>query len=497
MDKISQLKQLRGLDLNTLSEEQLDDLLNLLDTVKNKSPLDYEPHSKQLLFHKSPAKIRFLSGGNRSGKTTGGVVEDAMHLTGIYPLWFPQDLRIKTANKGRIIVTDFDKGAKTIEDKLLEWIPKDNIISLKRTNKGGLVSMEVRHISGGISHLEILTHEQDDDVFEGWSGHWAHFDEPPPREKFIGTLRGLIDFKGRCMLTLTPISQPWLYDEFISKAENNDNIFYLVVDMFDNPHTPDTEKKMFFDTLTEDEKEARIHGRFRHLTGLVYKEFDPSVHVISKSKVKIEPSWPKYFVCDPHDRKEMFGIWATVDPLGTVYIINEIKYKGTIEQFSKQVLLREKMFADLHIKSDDVIRIGDPNKMQTPSAVNGLKFREEFSKYGLHFIVDVNNDIALGHLAVAGRLQYNKEQPLSTTNKPKLFFIKEYCSEVIRYMQMYVWDDWKGSGRDTRSAKEKPQEKFKDFCDCVRYLIMFNPTFYVEEPDPVSHSRGSATSYGL
>lgn len=496
MDKKDLILKLKTLNLNNLAEDQLDELLETLNSVKDKSPLDYTPHEKQLLFHKSEANIRFLSGGNRSGKTTAGVIEDIMHLTGIYPDWFPENLRFKTANRGRVVVTEFGSGAKVFEEKFFEWMPKELLIDVKRTNKGGLVYVSVKHVSGGTSSFEVLTHEQDDDVFEGWSGHWAHFDEPPPREKFLATRRGLIDFNGRCILTLTPISQPWLYDEFISKADGK-RIFFLVVDMMDNPHTPMQAKLDFIKDLTEDEKEARIHGRFKHLTGLVYKEFDPDVHVISKSKIKIEPRWPKYFVCDPHDRKEMFGIWATVDPLGTVYIINEIKYKGTIAQFAQQVLLREKMFKDLHINSNEVIRIGDPNKMNTPSAVNGLKFKEEFSKYGLHFIADVNDDITLGHLAVADKLHYDKNSPLSRSNSPKLFIFKEACPEVIRYFQMYVWSDWKGSGKDERGAKEKPQERFKDFMDCVRYLIMFNPCFYLEEEDPMPYSaKGRTTSYG-
>lgn len=492
---IKRLKE--ALASGELSEDSKDLIIKELESLATKTLLDYMPHQKQAVFHTSASKVRFLSGGNRSGKTTSGTWEDACHATGIYPGWYPVDLRFKTPTRGRIIVTDFEKGGAVIEEKLFSFIPKDLIVDIRRTTKGALSKIEVRHVSGGTSVIEILTHEQDDMVFEGWNGHWAHFDEPPPREKFIATMRGLIDLRGRVWLTLTPINQPWLYDEFVSKANKGDKDFFFInVDMFDNPHTPLKEKEFFLKTLTEEEKEARIHGRFKHLTGLVYKMFDPDVHVVPKDKIKIDERWPVYFACDPHDRKKHVGIWARVDPLGNIYIIDEIHFGGTIEQFSKQVLMRELMSG---IKPLKVIRILDPNKGRTPSAVTGLRLVDEFAKHALYFITSVNDDIALGHLAVSQKLSYNKSQPLSVTNAPKLFFIKENTTECVRYMQLYVWDDWKGSGKDTRTQKEKPQEKFKDFPDVIRYLVMYNPTWYdvnETDSDPIPYRSGSTTGYG-
>lgn len=488
----------KNIDLSKLSSEELDTLLDQLESLSQRTPYDYRPGPKQKVFHCAQNKIRFLSGGNRSGKTEAGTWEDVVHATGLYPDWFPAENRLPGPNRGRVVVTDYAKGGSVYEEKLFKWLPKELIESVKRTVKGALEKVEVKHALGGTSVIEVLTHEQDPMVFEGWSGHWAHFDEPPPRECFIATLRGLIDFKGRCWLTLTPISEPWLYDEFI--AEQNEDILFLTVDIWDNAksrggHLPDEEIRFFESTLTEDEKEARLHGRFRHLTGLVYKEFDPAVHVIPKAKVNVQPNWPKYFVCDPHDRKPHFGIWATVDPLGQIYIIDEIKYKGTIKEFSKAVILRELMNKEYHIKPMEVIRIGDPNKMNTPTAVTGTTFLQEFSSHGLFFLATVNDDIALGHLTVAEALHYDKNKAISSTNKPRLYFVKETTQECVKYMQRYVWDEWK-SGKGEKSAKEKPKDNFKDFPDTIRYLVMSKPAYFVDDGDPTPEGKGSVTGYG-
>lgn len=488
-------KDLVKLDLSKVDDKDLDMVLVELEKLAEKTPLDYEPHPKQTIFHCEKAKIRLLCGGNRSGKTESGTCEGLFHATGLYPDWYPQELRLNKPNVGRIVVQDYAKGCgEVVEPKIWKWLPKNLVLNTRRTQKGVLEKLYIKHVSGGTSTIDVMTHEQDDEQFEGWSGHWAWFDEPPPREKFIATLRGLIDFEGRSWLTMTPINQPWIYDELL---ENGDpNVAYMTVDIRDNPHLSEAAIKEFESRLTDEEKEARLHGKFKHLTGRVYKDFDPAVHVIPNDRVKVELRWPKFFVCDPHDRKPHFGIWATVDPLGNIYVIDEIKAKGTLKEFSSQVLLREAMQKDKFIPME-VIRIGDPNKMNTPSAVNGLKFVEEFASHGMHFIVDVNDDIALGHLSVAEKLRFDKTKELSRTNKPRLYFLKDTTKECVSFMQKYVWDDWHGKAADSKDKKEKPKDVFKDFPDCIRYLVMYDPGWYESEADPQPYKFGGTTGYGM
>lgn len=483
---------LSKIDVNSLTEAELNELLPALEELAVNSPLDYTPHPKQKLFHQSKKKYRLLSGGNRSGKTEAGSVEDVMHLTGIYPSWFPEECKFSGPNEGRVVVTDYAVGATNFEKKLFKWLPKECIVDIKRTNKGAISKVFVKHISGGTSMLEILTHEQEDDVFEGWNGHWAHFDEPPPREKFVAMVRGLIDLSGRLWMTLTPISQPWLYDEFVlNEAEN---IEYITVDITENPYLPKDEVLDFAKHLTEDEKEARLHGRFRHLMGRVYKEFDAAVHIIGNTSIKMDKRWPVYFVLDPADRRPHHGIWAKVDPFGTIYIVDEIVYKGTIEQTSKEILKRELLNG---IAPLEVVRILDPNKGETPSAVSGLKLKDEFARHAIYFLTEVNDDVVLGHLAVAERLMYDKTKELSSTNHPKLFFLKDTTRECVRQLQAYVWDDWVGKNKDARSAKEKPKDLNKDMPDCIRYLVVFNPWGISgrDEADPKPSKSTSITGY--
>lgn len=477
---------------DAIPDEELDTVLSALTELSVKTPIDYVPHQKQLLFHLSEKKIRFLCGGNQSGKTEAGAAEDVMHATGLYPSWYPETGRFRSANKGRVIVTDYGSGGAVFEEKLWHWLPRSLVVSVRRTQKGELQKVFVKHRSGGTSMIEIMTHEQDDQAFESWTGHWAHFDEPPSHEKFTGTLRGLIALKGRSWLTLTPISEAWLFDEFI--ANENPDVFFIRVDIRDNPHLDERDIAFFASTLSEDVKDARLHGNFRHLSGLVYRGFDPAVHIVNRKDVKIDPSWPTYFVVDPHDQKPFFGIWAKVDPFNRIYVVDEIKFKGTIKTFCREVLLRE---ISSGIKPMDVIRILDPNKGNTPSVVSGNTLKDDLALSGLYFTANVDDNITRGHLLVAGLLNYDPAAPISLANSPHIFWIRETTHECVRYMQLYTWDEYTGRTKDSRGEKEKPREKFKDFCDCIRYLAASKPMFFVaDERDPQPLTGGGTTGYG-
>lgn len=477
-------------NLSSLSNEDIEALYQELKPIVSQSPSDYVPHPKQLLFHQAPHNIRAMFGGNRSGKTEAGTMECWFHMSGEYPEWYPHKQRILYANRGRIVVTDYKNGGAALEEKIKKWFPRDRL-DIKHS-MGHIERFYVRHKDGNQSVAEVLTHEQDDDAFESWSGHWAWFDEPPPREKYIAMSRGLVDFNGRTWFTLTPLNEPWLYDEIMGKEDGRR--WFIQVSIFDNPYQSKEAIENFISKMDEDSKEARVHGKFRHLAGIVYKEFDPLIHLVSRSKIKIKDEWPTWFVLDPADRRAHHGLWAKCDPLGTIYIFDELVFKGTIKDLCDRIKIRE---AEYNVSTDNLIRILDPNKGRTPSAVSGLTLVNEFAQHGVYFGVDANDDVTLGHLAVKEKLSWDKTKPFSTTNCPKLYFIQERTRECVRQLQSYVWDDWRGVSKGARSEKETVKDVNKDMPDCVRYLIIKDPQWYPMEGDADPHpSRaGSVTGY--
>ena len=339
-------------------------------------------------------------------------------------------------------------------------MPKTQIKRKVKNPQGIVIKYE---LSNG-SSFDIMTHEQDTTQFEGWSGDMVWFDEPPPRDKYVACLRGLVDTKGRGILTLTPLSQPWIYDEIY--VDHDKDVFCVTVDMRDNPYLSEEAIKEFESSLTEDEKEARVHGKFLHLSGLVYKEFEPTVHVIEPRNIE----GAVYFSMDPHDRTPTKMIWAKVDDFGDVYIVREASMAMTVEDISKEIKRIEKKENLVPVR-----RFIDPNYgMKKLNIVTGRTIKEEFELNGIKLTL-ANDDLTAGHLKVKQYLNYDYKKPISLINRPKLYVLNT-CKEVIYGFTHYLWEEWKHMDEQERDKKEKPKDLHKHFPDCVRYLLMANPS---------------------
>ncbi len=451
-----------------LSPEDLAKTLADLEELERLTKTLYVPYDKQREFHIAKNTIRAVFGGNRSGKSEMGVNEVRFHTTGQYPDWYPEEKRWNQPTKGRIVVKDFRKGCgEVVEPKIRQWFDPDSIVKMDKS-MGNLSKVYIKHKSGGISTFDIMTHDQDSLQFEGWNGHWVWFDEPPPRDKYIACLRGLVDFEGRAWITATPLSEPWLFDEIMNNPRQD--CWHIAISTFDNPYLTKKGIDILLASTTPEEEEARLYGKFLHLTGRVYKDFDPKTHLIDQLPAGSR-TWPTYFALDPADRRAHHAIWAKIDPMGTLYVFDELVYAGTIEQTASEIVLRER---GQGIIPEAVIRILDPNKGNSPVGAQGIKLVQEFAKHGVYFSVKVDDDLALGHLAVKERLHIPKG------GYPKLVFVRDTTRECVKQLLSYVWDEWRGNTSASKSQKEKPKDINKDMPDCVRYLVMISPMWFSE-----------------
>lgn len=434
---------------------------------KSKKILYYDPHPKQLSFHQSEAPTRAIFGGNRSGKTTSGGMEFLFHMTGLYPKWYPESMRFNGPIKGRIVAKDFQKGVgEVIVPFLEEWLDMSLVKRKIRNPIGVPVKWELK--TGSV--FDILTHEQNTEQFEGWKGHIAWFDEPPPRDKYIATLRGLVDYRGRNWLTLTPLTQPWIYDEIYTKADNK-TIHVVTTDIRDNPHLSEAAIAEFETKLTDEEKEARLHGRFLHLTGLIYKQFDPGFHICEP--VKVKSNWTRYFCIDPHPRTPTACVWVAVDPFGNHWVYDELWLKDAdIEQVAHAIHAQE---GDLPAH----FRFIDPAMDKDNTLAGGFNARKELMKHGI-YCQRANNDFVLGKSRIDQALKLKYVHKLGT-EVPQMRVARN-CVQVIFEFQHYIWGDRKRN-TDEFSPKEMPQKKNDHFMDCLRYIYNADPRFVDNERD--------------
>lgn len=429
----------------------------------------YVPHKKQEIFHKSPCSTRAIFGGNRSGKTTAGIVEFLWHMTGIYPKWYPEDQRFDGPVKGRIAAQDFQKGVgEVIIPAIEEWLDMGLVKKKFRNPLGIPVKWQLK--AGSV--FDILTYEQNTEQFEGWKGHVAWFDEPPPREKYVATLRGLVDYRGRNWLTLTPLTQAWIYDEIYTKADNK-TICAVTTDIRDNSveeggYLTEAAIKEFESILTDDEKEARLHGRFMHLSGILYKEFDTMYSVCEPPRIR--PDWTRYFCIDPHDRTPCACLWLAVDPDGNHWVYDELWLKDMdLEQIAHCIHAQE---GDLPPR----FRFIDPAMDKDNALAGGFNTRKELAKHGI-FCQRANTDKHLGKSRIKKALKPAYVNRLKT-EVPQLRVSRE-CTQTIYEFQHYVWGERKHDSGMTE--KNEPKKANDHFMDCLRYIYNAGPVYIQPE----------------
>lgn len=442
----------------------------------------------QYTFHSSLADTRAFFGGNRSGKTTSGAVEISYHATGKYPDWW-EGRKWDRPVTIRCFASDFQKGLKVVTKKLREWLPKDSIIHVYKNNQKAEVEWHIKHASGGISYIDMMTYEQDPYLAEGWSGDIAWFDEPPPRATYIATVRGLVDSNGICLFTLTPLKEPWLFDEIYNTKDPN--ITSVLCDLRHNlerynPFSRQTiglreeSIRKFEMKLTEEERETRMHGKFRYLAGRIWKEWDRDIHTFDRSMwiagkdgviVDGEPPthWPRCMLIDPHDRNPHALLWIACDETEEYWVYREMYCEGLIGDIVKKIKQVE-----LDAREKIQIRIMDPNFGPKKYANSGLTVRDEFEQegraenYKIRFTFGDDRK-EIGRKAVGKLFRYDTTIPISFMNHPRLK-VADNLKDFIYQVEHYVWDDFRiGIERD---PKEQPKEMNTHFPDLLHYFAL-------------------------
>ncbi len=464
----------------------------------------------QYAFHTSLATTRGLFGSNRSGKTVAGVVESAIHLTGYYPDWWPHEKRWTTAIKARFFTTDFKKGVgEVLQTKIEEWFPQGTIKGKEKNNAGIYDKYWIKHESGKLSSFDIMTYEQQASLAEGWSGHLAWYDECPPEAHRIATLRGLTDFMGWEMFTATPVSEPYLYDQIYTATDPDIESFTADIRhnlIRRNPLnglmvglTEQAIRRYEREIRDPGEFDARIHGKFKYLTGRIWKMWDREVHIYSRSIWKAgqknclfdgQPPrhWQRIFIIDPHDQKPHALLWVAFEPeYERYYVYREAKLKDMA--FCDVVKYIQKV--EVQAREKIALRVMDPNFGPKTQGNNRLTVRDDFELaaqnigYPMSFNFGDDNK-ARGRKAVQELMWYDKTMPISIINRPKLI-IADDLTECIYDVEHYVWDEHK-YGSTERDPKEKPKNIATDFNDILHYLALSD---FKGEPVSVSEGYGS------
>lgn len=161
----------------------------------------------------------YVSGGvihHNTGKSTAGVYETAVHLTGMYPKWW-EGHRFKKATKVWVIGETNKVTRDVLQEKLLGkpgefgtgFIPGDSIRGNPRPKAGipdAVDTVYVKHLSGGTSVLRFKSYQEGRESFQGDEVDFIAADEEIPETIYDECLMRLFTTGGLFVLMFTPLS---------------------------------------------------------------------------------------------------------------------------------------------------------------------------------------------------------------------------------------------------------------------------------------------------
>ena len=409
-------------------------------------------HEKQLLFHKSPKRNRWVFGGNRCGKTECGAVETVWLARGIHP-YRPN----KDGTFGWVVSVSYEVQRDVAQSKILhylqpEWI-EDVVMheGAKGNPSSGIIdTLVIRNVFGGLSKIGFKSADQGREKFQGASLDYVWFDEEPPFDIYEECKMRVLDKKGDLFGTMTPLKGlTWVYDEIYLNAGGSDEVFYVQMEWADNPFLDEKEIARLTASMSKESLEARRYGKFRAEGGLVYPEFDPDVHVIDPFDVPYE--WQDVVSVDPGLKNPLSAHFYCRDGDGNVYVVAE-HYAAEKDVDYHAARIRE--IADSlgwHRTPEGYVEVLMDSAATQRTLASVKSVAELFYERGIKPNCRVNKDVFSG---------INKVKALFGARPARIFIFKN-CVNMIREIKGYFW----GNG-------DMPVKRDDHSMDELRYYVM-------------------------
>jgi phage terminase large subunit-like protein len=401
---------------------------------------------------------------------------------------------------------------RSIWDEFRLWFPANIYTDYK---DGKTYVSRVKFPTGWTMYFRTI--EQDPQTFESANVGVIIFDEPPPQAIYKACLSrtrsGAV-----VLIAATPVNKcGWMKSEVVDKAVPDSYIFHQQVSCWENcveragewdlgqfgrqkkGNLREANLAFTLSQYEEHERKSRETGQFLFLSGLVYQGYEQNLHMREMVMAGPPKQYMYRMIIDPHDRRPPAVIWVRYDQWGRKHVIREWpgvddpEYHGalfhtirsaepyTVKDFVRRWCEIEDL---LQIPKDRLECVMDPNFGKKPNSVTGKMLFEEYqdefliNKKPRSFVLDVNDDLYIGHKAVRDQLKRGPDGDIKFSIDPK-------CRNIDWAFRNYVYDDWEGKTADRKELKEAVQERAKDFMDCVRYDAMV-PMSYRKLPKQYS-----------
>lgn len=348
------------------------------------------------------------------------------------------------------------------QKKILHYLRKDwieDIVMLsgrKDSPESGIIDLiRIKNVFGGSSVIGFKSCDQGREKFQGTSLDFVWFDEEPPKDIYLECRMRVLDKRGDIFATMTPLKGlTFVYNDIFCNRGNDPEIWYEFMEWSDNPYLNGEEISLLEGCMDERALQSRRYGRFAAEEGLVYPEFDESIHVIEPFDVPAE--WQDNISIDPGLNNPLSAHWYAVDYDDNVYVIYEHYEAGRdIDYHATKI---KEICGRIGWKRDSGGRvcalIDSAAKQKTLSSVQSVA--DLFYQRGILVNPDVNKDLFSGIARVKSYL--NQQNGL-----PNIYIFNN-CVKLISELKGYFW----GSGDAPRKADDHALDE-------MRYYLMSRP----------------------
>lgn len=448
--------------------------------------LGNEPHRLYVPIGKFEEFINIVGSGkyistlfeaaNGVGKTLGMINLLANLFWPVENRFFQQELLLNWPfeKRGRII-SDPNTIIETIIPELKEAFPKGRYnIEKYETSKDGKRYESHWHTDTGWD-FTLMTYEQDVKEFESATLGFVWMDEPPPEPIYKANIARL-RMGGIAMITETPLSgSQWLFDEFIDKAPDileaqKKAVIQAELEDACEDHGVNgfiTHQRIVdqISQYDEDDMQARVFGKHQHLTGLIFKKWNKSVHIIKPFQI----SYKDYVVVqalDPHPRVNDAVLWVAIDRMGRSFIVDELWGNFELEELAQRIKGIDKQYRVVKWLIDPSAFVVDKH--------TGHSLASDLLEYDLEYEPGSKARTDAIRL-IRDKINYQYVNGEWVT-QPKLLSF-DTCFRANWEMGHWQWENWQGKTATYKSLKEKPVDRDDHMIENLGRILIENIEF--------------------
>lgn len=264
----------------------------------------------------------------------------------------------------------------------------------------------------------------------------------------------------------------WLKSRYIDTDANlfKENIKRISTSIYTNLKNLGPEYENLINTASKEFKKQYFDGDWTLNSGLIYSEFNASniedggnvVNSEWEIETAFNPSKFKTIVSiDPgYVKSKYVAILSAILADGTIYIFGELSFNGKNresfekigpDEFSEEL---KKKYKEFDFKPD--ISIIDPAAHDPNGGIGSIAGR--MIKNGIHVV------------SAKKTHEYDCILNIKTLFKNKKILINTRCSETIKELGLFRWDE-----RKVIKGDQKPVDDDNDFCDAIRYIYAVQP----------------------